>query len=355
MKALRWYARDDLRLEDVPDPVAADGEVIIAVHSCGICGSDIKEWREGPVVASAHKHPVTGEEPPIILGHEFIGEVVERGRGVDSLAVGQRVAVEGEMRCGRCWFCLRGDYQLCQDAAYIGFNRDGGLAEYVAVPTVQAIPVPDDVPDDIAALVEPMAVAVHALSKSGLQLGQSLVVVGAGTVGLGVVAAARAVGAGDIFVIEPSASRRQRALEFGATEAVSPLEDSPTDLLRALTEGGRGADFAFECSGHPSSVQAAIDVTRKGGTVVTVGLHGRPVTVDVNTITMADKRIVGSLGYVNDFPRTFTLLADKRIDAASLVTSRIPLTQAIPDGFEALADVHQDHLKILISPRGAGA
>jgi (R,R)-butanediol dehydrogenase / meso-butanediol dehydrogenase / diacetyl reductase len=351
VKALRWYGRGDVRLDVVSEPDAGPDEVLLRVSLCGICGSDIKEWRSGPVVAVAGRHPVTGREPPITLGHEFIGEVVAVGVRVTALDVGDRVAVEGEVRCGECWFCARGEYHLCLRAAYVGFNRDGGLAEFVAVPAVQSIPVPPDLPDLRAALVEPFAVALHAAGRAGLAEGQFVVVSGAGPVGLGAVIAARAAGAAAVIVVEPTKLKRDQALRFGATDVVSPEDGSIPEIVRDMTTG-RGADVGFETAGHAGSLRALIEGTRKGGTIVTVGLHASPIDIDVNALTMAERRLVGSLGYLRDVQPAFDLLARRDLDPTEIVTAVVPLEDALERGFAALSDERDRHMKILISPSG---
>jgi (R,R)-butanediol dehydrogenase/meso-butanediol dehydrogenase/diacetyl reductase len=351
VKALRWYGRGDLRLEDVPDPTASPSEVVLEVIWCGICGSDTKEWQDGPVVITDGPNRVTGNSPPITLGHEFIGKIVECGPGVEGLVVGDRVAVEGEMRCGRCWFCQRGDYHLCQEAAYVGFNRDGGLAEYVAVPAVQAIPVPEGLSNELAALVEPCAVALHAVGRSGLAGDGALAIMGAGPVGLGAVLAARSVGAGSVVVLEPSALKREQAKRFGATETLSPLVGDAVGEARELLNGGRGADVVLECSGHPDAIGAAITLARKGGTVVTVGLHARPVMIDINAVTMSERRLLGSLGYRREFGPTFDLLGATDVDPTEMITALVPLSDAVEKGFRGLTDDRENQMKILIDPR----
>jgi (R,R)-butanediol dehydrogenase/meso-butanediol dehydrogenase/diacetyl reductase len=351
MKALRWYGRDDIRLDNAPEPGAGPDEVVLRVTLCGICGSDIKEWKDGPVIVSAQRHPVTGRQPPITLGHEFIGEVVATGRDVDHVVVGDRVAVEGEIRCGKCWFCARGDYHLCQNAAYIGFNRDGGLAEYVAVPAVQAIAVPKDLADLRAALVEPFAVAVHAVGNADLNESKVALVSGAGPVGLGAVLAARVAGA-SVIVVEPSEVKRRQALRFGATAVISPGDGDVVEAVRDLTDAGRGVDVSFEISGHGGALAPLIEATRKGGSIVTIGLHAHPVELDVNAITMSERRLVGSLGYLRNFDETFNLLAREDIDPTEIVTALVPLSDAIEGGFSELADEGSRHMKILISPSG---
>lgn len=350
MKALRWHGRGDIRLDEIPEPRPAAGELLVKVTACGICGSDLKEWRSGPVVITDGEHPKTHARAPITMGHEFIGVVAGLGTGLRDWRVGERVALEGELRCGTCWHCVRGEYHLCDMAAYLGFNADGGLAEFVTVDPAQAIRIPDDVSDDAAALLEPLSVAVHAVRRGEIELGDSVAVLGCGAVGLGVVAAARAKGAGLITGIDPLARRQQLALEMGAASTYSGAADAGQyDQGSELARAG-GYDVVFECSGHPASLQAAIGLTRRGGTVVTVGLFAGPVSVDLNEVTMNERRFLGSLGYQRDFPRTLTLLSAGTIDTSKFVTAKIPLDDVIKGGFVELAEHGADHIKILVTP-----
>lgn len=350
MKALRWHGRGDIRLDDIPQPSPASGELLVEVTWCGICGSDIKEWLAGPVVITEGEHPATGRSAPITMGHEFIGVVVGFGSDVTGWQRGERVALEGELRCGRCWQCQRGNYHLCQMAAYLGFNTDGGLARFVTVDAAQAIRIPSEVDDDSAALLEPMAVAVHAVRRGTLDIGDSIAVVGTGAVGLGIIAAARANGAGLITAIDPIASRRAVALEFGADQVFGDVETARQHGSPPRIDASGGYDVVFECSGHPSSLEWCIALTHRGGVVVTVGLHGQPVTFDLNELTMNEREIRGSLGYVRDFERAMSLLASGRIAASRLITRKTDLEHVIEDGFRELHENGPEHIKILVAP-----
>lgn len=350
MKALRWHGRGDVRLDDVPDPTPTANQLLVEVTWCGLCGSDLKEWQAGPVVIVAGEHPATGLRPPVTMGHEFIGTVLDYGTEVEGWERGTRVALEGEMRCGRCWHCERGDYHLCEMAAYLGFNANGGLARYVTVDPAQAIRLSDDLTDDEAALLEPMAVAVHAVRRATLDLGDSVAVIGVGAVGLGVVAAARARGAGLITAIDPIEARQALAVELGADQAFTGVEQARELGSGPALQRAGGYDVVFECSGHPSSLGWATTGCRRGGVVVTVGLHGQPVAFDLNEVTMNEREIRGSLGYVRDFPRAMSLLASGAIPASRLITRKTDLEHVIEDGFRELATNGPDHIKILVAP-----
>lgn len=317
----------------MPEP-AAD-EVLLRVIACGICGSDLKEWTSGPVVIPEGSGTVT-------LGHEFVGEVVALGSTEGPFAIGARVAVEGELRCGDCDACLRGDYHLCRLAAYIGFHRDGGLAELVAVPVANLVAVPEGLADDVAGLVEPFAVAHHAVSRPAVLEGATVVLIGAGTVGCGVVAAARDRGAARVVVVEPIAGRRASATALGADEVF--------DSLGALAAAGIPFDVAFECSGQEAALTAAVAAVRRGGTVVTIGLHAEPRLFDINAVTMNERTLLGSLGYRGDFGPAFALLERLGDRARSLISAQISLDDTVDGGFRELLENGAAHGKILIRP-----
>ena len=226
MLAVRWHARGDVRVEEVPPPAPpGPGEVQLQVRWCGICGTDLEEWLSGPVfIPAAVPHPVTGARAPLVLGHEFAGVVAAAGDGVTGLVPGQRVAVDTIVSCGSCHWCRRGEVTRCPALGALGLHGDGGLAELCNAPARMCLPVPDTVADDEAALAEPLAVAVRALRRGGLRPGERVAVVGAGAVGLMAVQAAAAFGAGSVAVVEPLPERRALALRLGADRAVPPDE-----------------------------------------------------------------------------------------------------------------------------------
>ncbi len=350
MKALRWHGRGDIRLDDVPVPTPTPTELLVAVTWCGICGSDLKEWQAGPVVIADGPHHATHATPPITMGHEFIGVVADVGSAVTGWAPGDRVALEGELRCGVCWQCRRGNYHLCAMAAYLGFNTDGGLAEYVTVDSAQAVRIPDGVDDKAAALLEPLSVAVHAVRRGAPDIGDSVAVLGAGAVGLGVTAVARAHGAGLITVVDPLTRRTDLAGEFGADRTFADAATAGEHDADAELRAAGGYDVVVECSGHPTALASAVALTRRGGVVVTVGLHSKPVTFDLNELTMNERDIRGSLGYQRDFPRALALLAAGKIPTTSMVTRCTDLDHVIDDGFTALLEHGADHIKIIVGP-----
>jgi (R,R)-butanediol dehydrogenase/meso-butanediol dehydrogenase/diacetyl reductase len=355
VRALRWHGVRDVRVDEVPEPTAAPGEVVVAVFACGMCGSDLHEYLHGPVYIPRQRHPLTGVEPPVTLGHEFAGRVVALGAGVESLRPGDRVAVNPCLVCGECAWCRSGRRNHCARLATLGLSRDGAFAPLVAVPTYGCHPLPDAVTDEQAAVVEPLSVAVHACRRGRLTAGERVAVVGAGPVGLLVLQVARALGGEVTAVIEPRGDRRRLARELGAGTALDPGAGDPGRALADLT-GGQRADLVFECVGNPAAFATALKAAGKGGRVVLVGLLPEAVPLNALQLLAHEKELIGSSAYVDEFPEAIDLLARGLVRVDRLVTARIPLERAVSDGLEALLKPDAAHVKILVVPAaGKGA
>lgn len=343
MLAVRWHARGDVRVEEVPPPAPpGPGEVQLKVSWCGICGTDLEEWLSGPLfIPAAAPHPVTGARAPVILGHEFAGEVVAVGEAVTAPRPGQRVAVDAIVFCGTCHWCRRGEVTRCPDLGSLGLHGDGGLAPLCNAPARMCLPVPDTVADDEAALAEPLAVAVRALRRGGLRPGERVAVVGAGAVGLMAVQAARAFGADRVVVIEPLPERRALATRLGADDAVPPGDAAALQ-----------ADVAVECAGTPGAVQAALQALRYGGRAVLLGITAESATIAPLDLVRGERSLIGSLSHVwdEDFRVALGLLGRGAVQAAPLITDRIPLGAAVSGGLALLRDEPEKHLKILVRP-----
>src|SRR5690606_13279106 len=250
MRALRWHAPLDLRIEDVPVPTPAPGEVLVKVDRTGICGTDLEAYLEGSVgIPVSEPHPLSGKAAPLVLGHEIVGTVVETTD--DGPPVGTRVYPDTMFGCGSCWWCLRHQETLCPRLAASGLQADGGLAEYFVAKGRTCVTIPDHVPTDVAAFAEPVSVAARAVSKAGDLVGQTVVVVGAGVIGLLVAQVALGAGTVGVLAVDPVPDRRALAESFGATSC------APDDAAAAVAEftGGRGGDVVFECSGVRGAVK----------------------------------------------------------------------------------------------------
>lgn len=351
MRAIRWHGAGDLRLEDVPEPAApGPGEALVEVSFCGICGTDLGEYTSGPVMIREGAHPLTGATPPMVLGHEFSGRVVALGPDLQGPAVGQRVTVDPCWRCGQCFWCRRGDYHICRYGGSVGLASDGALARQVLVPAAGLVPLPDAVDDAVAALTEPLAVGLHAVRRGGVQPGDRLLVLGMGPIGAAVLLAARASGATEVYVSEPSAGRRDLALRLGATEAFDP---TAVDVRKEtyLLAGRIGPDVVFECTGSPRLLPVAVSSARRGGRVVLVGIGHGAAEVEPGQVVPYEREVVGSLGYRHDLPSVVGLVAAGLIDPRPLITRTVPLEDAIEGAFDVLRDDRGEQMKILVDCR----
>jgi (R,R)-butanediol dehydrogenase/meso-butanediol dehydrogenase/diacetyl reductase len=351
VRALRFYGHRDIRLEDVEEPSLQPGHAIVEVDWASICASDIKEYL-GPLYISGEPNPLTGVSLPVTLGHEFCGRVVDIAGSARGVEIGDRVAVDGCIKCGECWYCTHGNYVLCDKLAILGFDAHGGFAERVAAPTYALHKLPDSIKGAAGAVIEPLAVVTHAVRRGRVRPGDIVVVVGAGMIGLGTLQVARAGGAGAVVVVEKVASRRERAAAMGATAVIDPDGADPVAQLRELT-AGHGADIAFDCVGTEESVNSALGLARKGGRVVIVGVFKSPPTVDLNKVVLGEREIYGCLAYVDDFPRAISLVADGRVDAEAFVTKRIVLDDIIEQGFQQLLDDPTNQVRIVVDTKPA--
>lgn len=354
MQAAVWHGRHDIRVQDVPVPQKPPaGWVQIRVHWCGICGSDLHEYLAGPVfIPVDHPHPLTGLKGQCTLGHEFSGEIAELGDGVTGYAVGERVTADACQHCGKCYYCTHGLYNICENLAFTGLMNNGAFAEYVNVPAELLYKLPDDFPTEAGALIEPLAVGLHAVKKAGELVGKTVVVVGAGTIGLCTIMCAKAAGAGRVIALEMSAARKAKAMEVGASLVIDPKECDAIAELKALT-GGYGADVSFECIGNKNTAKLALDVIRKAGRCVMVGIFEEPSQFNFFELVATEKEVVGSLAYNGEFADVIRFIADGRIDVRPLITGRIALPDIVTHGFEELVHNKDANVKIIVRPATA--
>lgn len=354
MQAAVWHGRHDIRVEQVPLPGPPPaGWVQIRVHWCGICGSDLHEYVAGPVFIPVDRpHPLTGLKGQCILGHEFCGEIAALGEGVSGWAPGDRVAADACQHCGRCAYCTGGRYNLCENLAFTGLMNNGAFAEWVNVPAELLYRLPDHFPTEAGALIEPLAVGMHAVKQAGSIVGQTVVVVGAGTIGLCTIMAARAAGAGRVIALEMSAARKAKAQEVGATLVLDPGQCDAVAEVKRLTDG-YGAHVSFECIGHRDTAKLAVDVIRKAGKAVLVGIFEEPSSFNFFDIVATEKQVIGSLAYAGEFADVIAFIADGRFDVTPLITGRIALTDIVGRGFEELVAHKDRNVKIIVRPSAA--
>jgi (R,R)-butanediol dehydrogenase/meso-butanediol dehydrogenase/diacetyl reductase len=354
MRALRFHQARELSVEKVPEPgPPGPGEVLLRPVMCGICGTDLHEYTDGPIVTPARPHPLTGAELPQIMGHEFSAVVVAAGEGVSHVREGDLCTVMPLISCGRCPECLVGRRHLCRTMACTGLSSAwGGLAELAIVSAGQVVPVPESMTPQQAALIEPAAVAAYGVDRGRLQPGQTVLITGAGPIGSLAAMYALAGGARRVIVSEPDPVRRQRAASLGAgpgeVVTADPAAEPVTELIGDLT-GGLGADLAVECAGHESALNLCLDAVRPAGTVVQTALHIRPAAIRAETLALKDLSLIGTWCYpVQDFPRIVGLVASGRLPAERVISAVVPLESAVSGGFEPLITRGSGEVKVLI-------
>lgn len=338
MRVARWTGPGTIRVEDAPLPVPRADEALVRVAWTGLCGSDLEEFRHGPVVAL----------PGVVLGHEIVGTVSRAADDGSGPAVGARVVVDVVTGCGRCFWCERHEEGLCPDLVVTGQHVDGGLAEYVVGRASRLIVVPDALPLRHAALAEPAAVAVRAGRKLGAMQGRGAVVVGGGTVGLLVAQVLRQAGADRVTVVEPSPERRRIAASLGLDAVWEP---DAASRARTVAERfpQRGADVVVECSGAGGAAREAVRLVRPGGTAVLLGVPAAEEPFDGLDLVVREKTVVGSAAHMwdDDVAVAVGLLAAGEIEVAPLISRLVALEEA-PRAFELLAGAEAGIVKILV-------
>src|SRR6478735_3602025 len=336
MKAAVFHAQADLRIEEVADPSPGPGQVKLRNAFAGICGSDLHVYYtpEAAGLDFEHPHPLTGSTLPQILGHEFSGTVVELGEGVDGISVGDRVAVWPIYYCGDCAACRRGMYNACQKIGFHGLSSDGGgMAEFTTIDASKLHVLPENVDLRLGALVEPMAVAWHAVSRSGVESGGTALIAGAGPIGIGVWFALKARGIEKVLVSEPSADRRAIIAALGAT-VVDPVTEDLGAAVTALTDGD-GVDVAFDAAGAGPAITSSLASLVPGGRVVVVAIHERTMDFLPTQLVMAETEIAGALAYLpEDFDAVIAAMAAGVYDTTGWVKD-VPL-DGVVDAIHAL-------------------
>jgi (R,R)-butanediol dehydrogenase/meso-butanediol dehydrogenase/diacetyl reductase len=351
MKAARWHKARDIRVEDIEEPKVTPGRVKIEVAWTGICGSDLHEYVAGPIFIPVERpHTVSKDVAPIVMGHEFSGTVVEVGEGVTKVKVGDKVVVEPILACGECPACLKGSYNLCKHLGFHGLSGGGGgFSEYTVVDERWVHKMPEGLSLEQGALVEPAAVALHAVRKSKLRAGDKAVVFGVGPIGLLVIESLKVAGASEIYAVELSKERAARALELGATAVINPAEEPDVvGKIHELTKGG--ADVAFEVTGVPSVLKQAIDSTTFEGETVIVSIWEKEAAIQPNNIVLSERTVKGIIAYRDIFPAVMNLMTKGYFPADKLVTKRIKLDDVVKEGFETLVN-EKNHIKILVSSK----
>jgi L-iditol 2-dehydrogenase len=347
MRALVVRAPSTFSVEDVERPVPGPFEVLCKVRATAICGTD-------PHIIEGHYPGFWPKEWPLIPGHEWCGEIVELGDGAAGLGweVGTRVAGTSHAPCGYCRKCVEGRYNLCENFgveglhSQYGHNTDGAYADYVVHSVRSVFAVPEALSDEEAAMLDPTAIALHTVKRSGLQPGDTAVVVGPGVMGLLVAECARALGAGRVIVVGRG-ERLARAAELGH-ETVDFTRQDPVAAVRELT-GGFGAEVALECSGAPEAVGQCAELLRRGGRVAVIGIPMEDARIPLQRIVLDEIEIVGVRAAAGEMPQAIALVAAGRIRLGELITHRFAL-EDFADAYRTFTERAGGALKVIVRP-----
>jgi (R,R)-butanediol dehydrogenase/meso-butanediol dehydrogenase/diacetyl reductase len=350
VKAVRFYNQRDIRIDEIMPPSAPmDDEVAVEVLYCGICGTDLHEYTSGPIVTPISPHPLTGATLPQTLGHEFSARVLEIGKNVKDVRVGDRVAIMPAIVCGRCISCRTGRGHLCEKFAATGLSSaTGGLGEIALLKEYQVAKLPDSVSDKAGAVIEPAAVAAYGIDRVGVQGGAIVLVSGAGPIGTLSALYANAIGASQVIISEPNPERAAFARTLGLGPVLDPYSDTFDLQIQEITEG-RGVDVASECSGSTPGLATCLRNVRRSGKIVQTGLHTQPAKIDAMLLSERDISIVGSWCFViTDWPRIIRLVASGKYPVEKVISSIIDISDAVTKGFDVLIDPKGNQMKVLV-------
>lgn len=344
MKALLLTEYKQLELTDIPQPEVGPDDVLVRVQACGICGSDIHGW-DG---SSGRRIP------PLVMGHEAAGIVAATGDRVTDLTEGDRVTFDSMVSCGNCWYCRRGDANLCEQRMVLGvscgdYRRYGAFAEYISVPQRIVYRIPDSLPFEHAAMIEAVSVAVHAANRTPVTLGDTAVVVGSGMIGLLVIQAIRLAGCSRVIATDVNQHRLEVARTLGADVVINAAEEDVPARVRELTSG-RGADVALEVVGATPTIQSAIACTRKGGAVTLVGNVTPEIDLPLQEVVTRELSLQGTCGCNGEYPACIQLLESGAIQVEPLITARASLEEGA-DWFQRLYDGEPNAMKVVICPQ----
>lgn len=330
MRAAVFHDVENIQIKEVPDPVPGEGEVIVRPKYCGICGTDLGNW----------KYDYFGSG--VVLGHEFAGEIIKLGSGVDTWNVGDRVVPNSLIPCKRCNFCLEGKFTVCEGVEMLGVTINGGMADLVVLPADTLYEIPETMSWQEATLVEPLAIVLHAFNRIDFKAGQSILILGVGTIGLLAVKVAQISGAGSIAISEPNKFRRNLAAKFGPIKINNPHQTPPTYAFEDPF------DHVIECSGVASVAGEAFSFLKKGGTLLVLGLTADPVEADFFSAVLNEYTIQFSYYGFSEFPAAIKLISNQIIEVNELITKSIKLEDVVHEGFQELMKSDTDNVKILV-------
>jgi L-iditol 2-dehydrogenase len=343
MKAVVHTKPLTFEMQDRETPAYGADEVLVRVRAVGICGSDV--------------HGMTGETgrriPPIVMGHEASGTIEEVGSGVEGYRPGDRVTFDSTIYCNRCRYCLAGKPNLCSNRMVLGvscdeYRRDGAMADFVVIPQHTLCRLPDGLSFEKAAMVEPVSIGVHAVERADIRLGETVVVIGCGIIGLLTMQAARLAGAGTVIAVDLVDYKLEEARKLGADHVVNSAQGDAVEAISALT-GGEGADVSLEAVGFQPTVDLAIRCLRKGGRTVLIGNLAPQVSIPLQVVVSRELDVRGTVASAGEYPACLSLIAGGRIDVDSLLSRTAPLEEAA-HWFHVLHEAEERLFKVVLTP-----
>lgn len=333
----------DIKIKQVNVPDPKEDEALIKVHCIGVCGSDVHYYEHGKI----GRYVV---EEPIILGHELAGEVVKVGKHVENVKIGDRVAVEPGVTCGRCDYCKSGRYNLCPDVVFMATPPvDGAWAEYVSVRSDFLFKLPDEMSYEEGALLEPLSVGIHAMLRGKVTPADRVLVTGLGPIGLLAIQAAKMFGVQEIYATDVVAFRRQLGLQLGAVDVIDPLNENTNEKITELTKGS-GVDVIIETSGNQLAISETIKIVNRGGRIVLVGLPiVDEVPIDVTHLIDSEFDIYGVFRYANTYPTAIQALSNSNLNIEDIITHKFALKD-IHEAVEIARTEKDTSIKIMIYP-----
>lgn len=337
MKAAVLYKPEEMRIEEIPVPEIKEDEILIRVKRCGICGTD--------------PHIYKGRFPvptPLVLGHEFSGEVVKVGSAVTTVKVGDKATADINIACGNCYFCRMGQKLFCKDIVQIGVHINGAFAEYVKVPESSVYKLPNNMAWEEGAYVEPLACAIHGQERANIAIGSTVAIIGAGPMGLTHAILSKMNGASRVIISELNQVRLQKARDLGIDYVIDASKDDPIKAVLELTDG-RGADVVFEVVGTIPTYKQAFRMVRKGGVLVAYGAAPADAVMDIRPFDIYSKEltIVGSYaGTYNTWVKAINLISAKRFIPSNIITKSVSLDNVVEGIIEA--ENNKDTIKIMV-------
>ena len=346
MKAAVWHGYKDIRIEEKEYPKLKTGNVIVKVEYAGICGTDRHEYTGPNFIPTIKPHRLTGKVAPLILGHEFSGEIVEVAEDVYNFKIGDKVTANGSYTCKVCAPCKTGRFNICKKLGFLGVSDDGAFAEYVTIEANRLFKIPKEVSTMHAAVAEPLACGIHATNLVGDVKDKVIVIIGPGIIGLSAFFAAKFKGAKKILVYGLGDDRKELIESYGG-HYINTANIDLHSFIEDYTQNEL-CDIVYECVGLQSTLDDAINITKPGGKIMVMGVFEKPPVVDLNTLQEAERTILTSQAHTNEIETALEFMKENKINVDELITKVISLENIVEDGFEKLLKEPSKHIKILV-------